>query len=111
MYGSLAPASFLQILQLVQGEMEKEHCVHVGPATNLPKQTLLAFKYLGFVTSSSCKTDDELELILNCIGVLKLSKFTNRLLWGKFGFNLKFYGQMSDEKVYYALQKFTNKIV
>jgi hypothetical protein len=111
LYGSLAPESLLQILQLVQGQMVKSHCIHVGPATNVPTQTFLAIQYLGFVTSSSCKTDDELEVNLNCIDVLKLSKSTNRMLWGKFGFSINFPGQVTDDKVYYPLQKFTNKIV
>ncbi len=83
----------------------------MGPATNLPEQTLLAFQYLGFVTSSSCKTDDEPEVNLNRIDVLKLSKSTNCMLWGKFGFSINFPGQVTDDKVYYPLQKFANKIV
>ena len=90
LYGSLAPERLLQILQLVQGQMVKSHRIHVGPTTNLPKQTLLAFQYLGFVTSSSCKTDDELKVNLNRIDVLKLSKSTNRMLWVKFGFSINF---------------------
>ena len=81
LYGSLAPESFLQILQLVQGEMVKSHRIHVEPDKNLPKQTLLSFQYLGFVTSSSCKIDDELKVNLNRIDVLKLTKCTNRILW------------------------------
>ena len=111
LYGSSVPERLLQILQLVQCVMVKSHRIHVGPATNLPKQTLLAFQYLGFVTSSSCKTDDELEVNLNCIVLLQLTKCTNRILWGKFGFNLKFPGEVIDDKLYYPLQKFTNKIV
>ena len=91
--------------------MVKSHRIHVGPATNLPKQTLLSFLYLGFVSSSSCKTDDELEVNLNRIDVLKLTESTNRMLWGKFGFNLNFSGQVTDDKLYYPLQKITNKIV
>ena len=62
-------------------------------------------------SSSSCKTNDELDVNLNRIDVLKLSKFTNRMIWGKSGFNLNFPGQLTDDKVYYPLQKFTNKIV
>ncbi len=80
-------------------------------ATNLPKQTLLAFQYLGFVTSSSSNSDDEPEVILSCIDVLKLTKFTNRMVWGKYGFSINFPGEGTDDKVYYPLQKFTNKIV
>jgi hypothetical protein len=63
------------------------------------------------VTSSSCKTDDEPEVNLNRIDVLKLTKFTNRMLWGKFGFSINFSGEVTDDKVYYPLQKFTNRIV
>ena len=77
------------------------------------KQTLLAFQYLGFVTSSLGKTDDELGVNFNCIDVLNLSKFTNRMIWiwGKFGLNVNFPGQaVTDDKVYHPLQKFTNKI-
>ena len=33
------------------------------------------------------------------------------MLWGKNGLNLNFPGQVTDDKVYYPLQKFTNKIV
>ncbi len=36
LYGSLAPDRLLQILQLVQGQMVKSHCIHVRPASNLP---------------------------------------------------------------------------
>ena len=110
MYGSLAAERLLQILQLVQGQMVKSHCIHAGPTTNIPKQTLLAFQYLEFVTSSLGKTDDELGVNVNRIDVLNLSKFPNCMIWGKFVF-LNFPGQVIDEKVYYPLQKFTNKIV
>ena len=58
LYRSLAPEKLLQILQLVQGQMVKSQHIHVRMATNLPKQTLLAFQYLGFVTSSSSNSDD-----------------------------------------------------
>ncbi len=91
--------------------MVKSHRIHVGPATNLPKQTLLAFQYLGFVISSLGKTDDELGVNFNCIDVLNLSKFNHRMIWGKFGLNVNFPGQVTDDKVYHPLQKFTNKIV
>ena len=111
LYGSSAPERLLQILQLVQGQMVKSHCIHVGPTTNLPKQTLIALQYLGFVTSSSGKTDDELGVNSNRIDVLNLPKFTNRMIWGKFGLIVNFSGQVTDEKVYHPLQKFTNKIV
>lgn len=100
----------MQILQLVQGEMVKSHRIHVR-ATNLTKQTLLAFQYLGFVTSSSKNTDDEPEVILSLMDVLKLTKSTNRMLWGKFGFSIKFPGVVTDDKIYNPIQKFTNKIV
>ena len=33
------------------------------------------------------------------------------MLWGKFGFSLNFAGQVTNDKVYYPLQKFTNTIV
>ena len=106
LYGSSAPERLLQILQLVQGQMVESHCIHVRPVTNSSKKTLLAFQYLGFVTSSSSNTDDEPEVILSCIDVLKLTKSTNRMLRGKFGFSIKFPGDVSDDKVYYPLQKF-----
>ncbi len=80
-------------------------------ATNLPKQTLLDFHYLGFVTSSSSNSDDEPEVVLSFNDVLKLTKCTNRMLWGKFGLSINFPGKVTDEKVYLPLQKFTNKIV
>ena len=80
-------------------------------ATNLPKPTLLSFQYLGFVTSSSSNSDDEPEVILSRIDVLQLTKFTKRMLWGKFGLSINFPGKVTDEKVYLPLQKFTNKIV
>ena len=91
--------------------MVKSHCIHVELATKLPKQTLLAFQYLGFLTPLSCNPDDELKVNLNRINVLKLSRFTNCIIWGKFGFIFNFPGQVTDDKVYYPLQKFTNKIV
>ncbi len=91
--------------------MVKSQRIHMGPVKKLPKQTLLAFQYLGFKTSSSSNTDDEPEVILICIGVLKLTKSTNRMLWGKFGLSINFPGKVTDEKVYLPLQKFTNKIV
>ncbi len=33
------------------------------------------------------------------------------MLWGKFGFSINFPGKVTDDKAYYPLQKFTNKIV
>ena len=71
----------------------------------------LLFSTTGFVTSSSCNTDDELEVNLNLIDLLQLTKCTSHMLWGKFGFNLNFAGQVTDDKLYYPLQKFTKKIV
>ena len=99
LYGSLAPERLLQIFQLVQGQMVESHRIHVRPATNLLKQTLLAFQYLGFVTSSSSNSDDEPEGILSRTDVLKLTKFTNRIVWGKFGSSINFPGEVTDEKV------------
>ena len=77
----------------------------------LPAQSLLAFQYLGFVTSSSSNSKDEEEVILTRIDILKLTKSTNRMLWGKFGFSIKFPGEVTDDKIYNPIQKFTNKIV
>ena len=50
LYASLVPERLLQILHLIKGEMVKSHCIHAELATKLPKQNLLAFQYLGFVT-------------------------------------------------------------
>ncbi len=111
LYGSLEPERLLQILQLVQVQMVQSHRIHLRPSTNLPKQTFLAFQYLGFVTSSSSNSDDESEVALSRNDVLKLTKPTNRMLWGKFGSSINFPGEVTDEKVYLPLQKFTNKIV
>ncbi len=63
LYGSLEPERFLQILQLVQGQMVESHHIHVK-ATNLPPQTMDAFQYLGFVTSLSSNTEVILTRIL-----------------------------------------------
>ena len=63
------------------------------------------------MTSSSSNSDDEPEVVLSRNDVLKLTKFTNRMLWGKFGLSINFPGEVTDEKVYLPLQKFTNKIV
>ncbi len=76
MCGSLAPERLMQILQLVQGQMVKSHGIRVR-AKILPTQTMLAFQYLGFVTSASSNT----EVIFTCIDVLKLTKCTNRIIW------------------------------
>ena len=62
-------------------------------------------------SSSNTDTDDEPEVILSRIDLLKLTKFTNRMIWGEFGLNVNFPGKVTDDKVYYPLQKFTNKIV
>jgi hypothetical protein len=68
---------------------------------------MLAFQYLGFVTSSSSNT----EVILTRIDVLKLTKCTYRILWGKFGFSINFPGEVTDDNFYHPIRKFTNKIV
>jgi hypothetical protein len=86
--------------------MVKSHCIHVR-ALNLPTQTMLAFQYLGFVTSSSSNTG----VILICIDVLKLTKCTNRNIWGKFGFSINIPGEVTDDNFYHPIRKFTNKIV
>ncbi len=91
--------------------MVKSQHIHVKMATNLPKKTLLAFQYLGFVTSSSRNSDFESQVVLSRNDVLKLTKFTNCMIWGKFGLIINFPGEVTDEKVYLPLQKFTNKIV
>jgi hypothetical protein len=66
---------------------------------------------MGFETSSSSNSKDEEEVILTCIDVLKLTKCTNRMLWGKFGFSIKFPGEVTDDELYHPIRKFTNKIV
>ena len=33
------------------------------------------------------------------------------MVWGKFGFSMNFSGNVTDDKVLFSLQKFTNKIV
>jgi hypothetical protein len=76
--------------------MIKSHCIHVGQVKKLPKQTLLALQYLGFVSSSSSNTDDEPEVIFSCKDVLKLTKSTNHMLWGKFGLSINFPGEVTD---------------
>ncbi len=106
LYGSSAPERLMQILQLVQGQMVKSHGICVR-ATNLPSQTMFAFQYLGFVKSLSRNT----EVILTCIDVLKLTKCTNRIIWGKFGLSIIFPREVTDEKFYHSIRKFTNKIV
>jgi hypothetical protein len=83
----------------------------IATKRQLPAQSLLAFQYLGFETSSSSNSKDEEEVILTRIDVLKLTKSTNRMLWGKFGFSIKFPGEVTDDKIYVPIQKFTNKIV
>jgi hypothetical protein len=50
-------------------------------------------------------------VILTRIDVLKLTKCTNRIIWGKFGFGINFPGKVTDEKFYHSIRKFTNKIV
>ena len=72
---------------------------------------LLGYLHLHLPTPLSCNRNDKLVVNLNRIDVLKMSKFTNHMLLGKFGYFLNFPGQVTDEKVYYPLQKFTNKIV
>ena len=62
------------------------------------------------MTSLSRNSDDEPEVILSHNDVLKLTKSTNCMLWGKFGLSINFPGEVTDEKVYLPLQKFTNKI-
>jgi hypothetical protein len=106
LYGSLAPDRLLQILQLVQGQMVNSQRIHVK-ASNLPTPTMLAYQYLGFVTSPSSNT----EVNLTRIDVLKLTKCTNRIIWGKFGFSINFPGEVTDDKLYHPIRKFTNKIV
>jgi hypothetical protein len=109
--GSVAPERVLQICQLVQSEMVRSHCIHVKPTENLPKQTLLSFQYLGLTPSSIIRKRTSKAVVdLNQIHVLKLSKVTNRMLWGKFGYFLNFPEQLTDDKVYYPLQKFTNNV-
>jgi hypothetical protein len=83
----------------------------IATKRQLPAQSLLAFQYLGFVTSSSSNSKDEEEVILTRIDVLKLTKSTNRMSWGKFGLSIKFPGVVTDDKIYNPIQKFTNKIV
>jgi hypothetical protein len=107
LYGSSAPERLMQILQLVQGQMVKSHRIRVR-ATNLPTQTMLAFQYLGFMTSPSFSNT---EVIFTCIDVLKLTKCTNRIIWGKFGLSINFPGEVTDDKLYHPIRKFTNKIV
>jgi hypothetical protein len=112
LYGSSAPERLMQILQLVQGQMVESHRIQViATKRQLPAQSLLAFQYLGFETSSSSNSKDEEEVILTRIDVLKLTKCTNRMLWGKFGFSIKFPGEVTDVKFYDPIRKFTNKIV
>jgi hypothetical protein len=112
LYGSSAPERLMQILQLVQGQMVESHRIQViATKRQLPAQSLLAFQYLGFETSSSSNSKDEEEVILTRIDVLKLTKSTYRMLWGKLGFSIKFPGVVTDDKIYNPIQKFTNKIV
>ncbi len=74
MYGSLAPERLMQILQLIQGQMVKSQRIRVK-ATNLPTPSMLAYQYLGFVTSSTSNT----EVNLTRIDVLKLTNVLNAL--------------------------------
>ena len=50
-------------------------------------------------------------MILTHIDVLKLTKCTNHILWGEFGFSIKFLVEVTDDNFYHPIWKFTNKIV
>ncbi len=106
LYETLAPERLMQIIQLVQGQMVKSHRIHVR-ATNLPTPSMLAYQYLGLLTSPTSNT----EVNITCIDVLKLTKCTNRIIWGKFGFSIIFPGEVTDDNFYHPFWKFTNKIV
>ena len=63
------------------------------------------------MSSSLGNTDDKPEVNLSCMDVLQLTFCTNRMLWGKFGDSINFPREVTDDKVYFSLQKFTNKTV
>ncbi len=108
LYGSSAPERLMQILQLVQGQMVKSQRIQVRATNFLPKQSMLAYQYLGFVTSPPISNT---EVILTRNSVLNMTKCTYRIIWGKFGFSINFPGEVTDVKFYHSIRKFTNKIV
>ena len=99
LYGSSAPERVLQILQLLQAEMVRTSMIHVEMVDNFSKDNLLAFQYLGFTspTMITHKSSSMPRVILNRNAVLQLTHFTNRILWGKFGYFLSFPGEFTSK--------------
>jgi hypothetical protein len=73
----------LQILQMVQGEVVGSTSLTIVPSFTLYDSVQQAYNSLGFSKITSPKHNQATVFSRNAI--IKLSRFTNRILWGRYG--------------------------
>ncbi len=73
----------LQIVQLIQGELVASSRLVLVPDFILPSQVVAAYKHSGFSTLPNESNPE--RTILTRKTVIKMTHFTNRSLWARFG--------------------------
>ena len=80
---STALERVLQILQMVQGDVVRSTALTIAPFFTMSDSVEKAYISLGFSKITSQTHDQPTLFFQNAI--IKLSRFTNRVMWGRFG--------------------------
>jgi hypothetical protein len=80
-----APERMLQILQIVQSDHVHSTSISIVPEFMLP-DVGTTYTYLGFSKKAATKTTDATVFTRN--SPIKISKFTNQIMWGRYGTHL-----------------------
>ena len=81
----------LQILQMLQSDQVGTSALVIAPDFQLTSDLRQAYTYLGFYEETN--PADNSRLMFRRNSVIKLAKFTNRTLWGRFGKYLSLPGE------------------
>ena len=80
---SSAPERVLQILQMIQGDVVRSTTLTIKPSVTLSDSVEKAYTSLGFSKTTTATNVHHNVFTRNAI--LQLSRFTNRIIWGRYG--------------------------
>ena len=87
-FQSSASERIIQILQMIQGDQVNSSSLTIAPNFVVMDNLASAYHNLGFSSEPSSENADWTVFVRK--SVLRLAKFTNRVVWGRFGRYLSF---------------------
>jgi len=78
-----APERMLQILQLIQSDLFESTAVTIKPEFTMSEDLVQTYVHLGFSKETSSKNKD-VTILAKKLPII-IPKFTNRVMWGRYG--------------------------